>query len=249
VLGDLVAGEQGYTDLKKKLVKSALRPLLFIVVALLLAAHSQALAQRVKQPRDVVAAYRVCNQFQQLLAADLDFDRAYEATFTKDPARRRAIALAEGEFGSADLSRVDDATLITAYKNQMQIVFYTLLLIDPEKNEASLPERIKEIYDRGRPHTTEEFRQFTETLKDDVVQLRTYLNRDPAAAERMRLFKIGLAKSLVVPKNYVVRPLTYYSRGRVLGEKERYYQIDSYSVIREGTEMKIIGFRLLNGLF
>ena len=26
VLGDLVAGEQGYVDLKKKLVKSALRP-------------------------------------------------------------------------------------------------------------------------------------------------------------------------------------------------------------------------------
>ena len=39
VLGDLVAGEQGYTDLKKKLVKSALRPLLFTVanLALLLA--------------------------------------------------------------------------------------------------------------------------------------------------------------------------------------------------------------------
>jgi hypothetical protein len=27
VLGDLVAGEQGYVDLKKKLAKSALRPL------------------------------------------------------------------------------------------------------------------------------------------------------------------------------------------------------------------------------
>jgi len=26
VLGDLVAGEQGYVDLKKKLVKSAFRP-------------------------------------------------------------------------------------------------------------------------------------------------------------------------------------------------------------------------------
>jgi hypothetical protein len=26
VLGDLVAGEQGYVDLKKKLLKSALRP-------------------------------------------------------------------------------------------------------------------------------------------------------------------------------------------------------------------------------
>jgi geranylgeranyl reductase family protein len=249
LLGDLVAGEQGYTDLKKKLVKSALRPLLFIVVALLLAAHAQAQAQRMKQPRDVVEAYRVCNEFQQLLAADLDFDRAYEATFTKDPARRRAIALAEGEFGNADLSSVDDATLITAYKNQMQIVFYTLLVIDPEKNEASLPERIKEIYDRGRPNTTEDFREFTETLKEDVVQLRTYLNRDPAAAERMRLFKNGLAKSIPVPKNYVVNPLTYYSKGRVLSEKKEYYQIDSYSVIREGSEMKIIGVRFFNRLF
>jgi hypothetical protein len=133
--------------------------------------------------------------------------------------------------------------------NQMQIVFKTLLLIDPEKTEASLPERIKEIYDRGRPNTTEEFREFTETLKDDVVQLRTYLDRDPAAAERMRLFKIGLAKSILVPKNYVVKPLTYYSKGRVLSEKKEYYQIDSYSVIREGSEMKIIGVRFFNRLF
>ena len=249
LLGDLVAGEQGYTDLKKKLVKSALRPILFILVALLLAANSQVLAQRVKQPRDVVEAYRVCRQFQQSLAADLDFDRAYEATFTKDPARRRAIALAEGEFGNVDLTGVDDATLIAAYKNQMQIVFYTLLLIDPDKRDDSLPERIDEIYSRGRPNTIEDFRLFTETLKEDVVQLRTYLNRDPAAAERMRLFKIGLAKSLPVPKNYVVKPLTYYSKGRVLGGEDKYYQIDSYSVIREGSEMKIIGFRFFNRLF
>ena len=249
VLGDLVAGEQGYVDLKKKLVKSALRPVLFIVVALLLAAQSQALAQRVKQSRDVAEAYRVCKQFQQLLAADLDFDRAYEATFTKNPARRRAIALAEGEFGNVDLTGVDDATLIKAYKNQMQIVFYTLLLIDPDKRDDSLPERIDEIYSRGRPNTIEDFRLFTETLKEDVVQLRTYLNRDPAAAERMRLFKIGLAKSLPMPKNYVVKPLTYYSKGRVLGGEEKYYQIDSYSVIREGSEMKIIGVRFFNRLF
>ena len=249
VLGDLVAGEQGYTDLKKKLVKSALRPVLFIVVALLLAAQSQAFAQRVKQPREVVEAYRVCRQFQQLMAADLDFDRAFEATFTKDPARRRAIALAEGEFGNADLSKVDDATLITAYKNQTQILFYTLLLIDPDKRDDSLPERVDEIYSRGRPNTTDEFLLFTETLKEDVVVLRTYLQQDPAAAERMRLFKIGLAKSLPVPKNYVVRPLTYYSKGRVLAAKEPYYQIDSYSVIREGSEMKIIGIRFFNSLF
>jgi hypothetical protein len=249
VLGDLVAGEQGYTDLKKKLVKSALRPLLFIVMALLLAVQSEALAQKIKQPRDVVAAYRVCNQFQELLAADLDFDRAYEGTFTKDPARRRAIALAEGEFGDVDFTTVDDATLVTAYKNQMQIFFYTLLLIDPDKSDASLPEPIKEIYSRGRPKTPEDFRLFTEMLKEDVVQLRTYLNRDPAAAERMQNFKSALAKPLRVPKNFVVRPLTFYSKGRVLGGKERYYQIDSYSVIREGSEMKIIGIRFFNRLF
>jgi geranylgeranyl reductase family protein len=103
VLGDLVAGEQGYTDLKKKLAKSALRPLLFVVACLLLlmSSQSQARGQRVKQSPEVVEAYRVCNEFQQLLAEDLNFDRAFEASFTKDPKRRREIAIAEGEFGSA----------------------------------------------------------------------------------------------------------------------------------------------------
>jgi hypothetical protein len=148
-----------------------------------------------------------------------------------------------------DFTTVDDATLVTAYKNQMQIFFYTLLLIDPDKSDASLPEPIKEIYSRGRPKTPEDFRLFTEMLKEDVVQLRTYLNRDPAAAERMQNFKSALAKPLRVPKNFVVRPLTFYSKGRVLGGKERYYQIDSYSVIREGSEMKIIGIRFFNRLF
>ncbi|MCA1578389.1 MAG: NAD(P)/FAD-dependent oxidoreductase [Acidobacteria bacterium] len=244
VLGSLVAGEQGYTDLKKKLVKSALRPILFIVVALLLAAQSQALAQKVKQPPEVLAAYRVVHRFQELLAADLEFDRAYEATFPKDPARRRAIAIAEGEFGDVDFTKVDDATLITAYKNQMQLLFYTLLLIDPDKSEASLPERIKEIHSRGLPNTPEDFRLFAETLKEDVVELRMYLNREPAAARRLRLFKLVLAKPVIPPANYVVKPLTSYSKGKVLGQNERYYEIErAYSVIREGSEMKIIGLR------
>ncbi|HVF22992.1 MAG TPA: NAD(P)/FAD-dependent oxidoreductase [Pyrinomonadaceae bacterium] len=243
VLGDLVAGEQGYTDLKKKLVKSALRPVLFIVVALLLAAQSQALAQKVKQPAEVLAAYGVVNQFQELLSADLDFDRAYEATFPKDPVRRRAIAIAEGEFGDVDFTKVDDATLITAYKNQMQLLFFTLLLIDPDKSEASLPPRITEIHSRGLPNTPEDFRLFAETLKEDVAELRAYLNREPAAARRLRLFKLVLAKPVIPPANYVIKPLTSYSRGKVLGQNEPYYQIDAYSVIREGSEMKIIGLR------
>lgn len=245
VLGELVAGEQGYVDLKKKLVKSALRPLLFFVLGLtlLLTGQSQALAQKVKQPKDVIEAYQVCNRFQQLMAEDLDFDRAFEATFTKDPARRRAIAIAEGEFGDLDLTSVDDATLVAVYKNQTQLLFLTLLLIDENKAEASLPARIKQIYDGGRPLTIEEFRLHVDMLKQDVAELRTYLNSDPAAVQRIRNFKSMLTKPIEVPKKYVIKPTTYYSKGRVLSDKEEYYQIEDYAVIREGSEMRIIGIR------
>jgi geranylgeranyl reductase family protein len=249
VLGELVAGEQGYTDLKKKLVKSALRPLVFIVLALLLAAQSPVSAQKVRQPKEVLEAYRVCTRFQQLFAQDLDFDRAYEETFTKDPARRRAIAIAEGDFGDVDFTNVDDATLITAYKNQVQILFFTLLLIDPDKSDASLPPRINEIYSRGRPRTTEGFLLFTGMLKEDVVVLRAYLNSDPAAVERIRRFKEALLKAVEVPKTHVVKPITSYSKGRVLGPDDPYYRIGDYAVIREGSEMKIIGIRFFSRLF
>lgn len=251
VLGELVAGEQGYTDLKKKLMKSALRPLLFFMLGLTLlwAGQAQALAQKVKQPKDVIEAYQVVNRFQQLMAEDLDFDRAFEATFTKDPARRRAIAIAEGEFGDLDLSSVDDETLVTVYKNEMQVLFFTLLLIDEKKSDTSLPDRIKEIYDHGRPRNLEEVRLHADLLKQDVVELRTYLNEDPAAAQRIRSFKSTLTKPIEVPQNYVVKPTTYYSRGRVLDQNAEYYQIDNYAVIREGSEMRIIGIRFFSRLF
>lgn len=251
MLGELVAGDQGYTDLKKKLVKSALRPLLFFVLGLtlLFAGQSQARAQKVKQPEDVIEAYQVVNRFQQLMAADLDFDRAFEATFTKDPARRRAIALAEGEFGDLDLASVDDATLVTVYKNQTQLLFLTLLLIDENKREASLPKRIKDIYDRGKAHTIEEFRLYVDLLKQDIAELRNYLTNDPAAAQRLRNFKSMLTKPIEAPRNYVVRPITFHSKGRVLDPNAEYYQIGDYAVIREGSEMRIIGIRFFSRLF
>jgi hypothetical protein len=178
-----------------------------------------------------------------MMTADLDFDRAYEATFTKDPARRRAIAIAGGDFGNVDFTKVDDATIITAYKNRMQTAFFTMLLIDPDKSDASLPPRINEIYDRGTPSTPEDFRLFADMLKEDVAELRAYLTRDAAAAQRMQLFKTALAKPLVPPTTYIVKPLTSYSEGRVLGQKDEYYQIEAYAVIREGSDMKIIGLR------
>jgi hypothetical protein len=214
----------------------------------LVLAHTHVFAQRVKpnvkQPREVIEAYRVVNRFNQLMAEDLDFDRAFEATFPKDPARRRAIAIAEGEFGNLDLTSVDDATLITAFKNEMQILFLTLLLIDEQK--TALPARIEEIYSHGRARNLDEFRLHTEMLKQDVAELRNYLNNDPAAARRVQNFKLALTKPLEVPQKYVVKPTTYYSKGRVLSDKEEYYQIENYAVIREGAEMKIIGIRFFS---
>ena len=92
-------------------------------------------AQRVRQPRDVIEAYRVCQRYQTLLAENIDFDRAFEATFTKDASRRREIAITEGEFGDLDLVKVDDATLIKAFKARMQILYLMLPLASPDSNE------------------------------------------------------------------------------------------------------------------
>jgi geranylgeranyl reductase family protein len=248
VLGDLVAGEQGYTNLKKKLLKSALLPV--FVIAMFAALTTTAVAQKVRQSREVIEAYRVCNEFQRLLAPDLDFDRAFEATFAKDPKRRREIALAEGEFGSADFSKVDDATLVDAFKSRMQILFLMFPLIGPDTKEDEqrfFPPPIQEIFERGHPRTTEEFVLFAVQLTRDVANLKTHLNqlaqRDPAVAERLRAYKANLAKPLKVPQNYLIKPTTYYSKGRVLDNNEQYYQIEDYSVIREGGAMKIIGIR------
>src|SRR5689334_18117148 len=119
-----------------------------------------AAAQRVRQPRDVIEAYRVCQQFQTLLAQDLDFERAFEATFTKNAARRREISIYEGDFGDLNLKRIDDATLLKAFKARMQIVYLMLPLASPDSNEEEalfFPPAIKAVFDRKPPQTSEEF--------------------------------------------------------------------------------------------
>jgi hypothetical protein len=107
-----------------------------IILVCATAALGQKSARPTRQPREVVEAYRVCERFQTLLAEDLDFNRAYEATFTKNVSRRREIAITEGEFGAGDLASVDDATLIDAFKSRMQILYLMLPLASPE-NEGS----------------------------------------------------------------------------------------------------------------
>ncbi len=212
-------------------------------------------AQRVRQPREVVDAYRVCRQFQTLMGQDLDFDRAFEATFTKNGSRRREIAIYEGEFGDLDLTKVDDATLLNAFKARMQIVYLMLPLASPDSNEDEalfFPPAIKAIFERKPPPTAEEFPTYSQQLQRDATEFRAHLNqlaaRNPRVAERVRQFKQDLLQTPKLPASKV-EPLTSYSKGHVLAPNEKYYQIGDYAVIREGTQMKIIGIRFFSRLF
>ena len=214
-----------------------------------------ATAQRVRQPREVVEAYRVCQRFQTFLAEDLDFDRAFEATFTKNASRRREIAITEGEFGDVDLAKIDDAILIKAFKARMQILYLMLPLASPDSNEEEVlffPPQIKAIFERKTPPTPEEFPEYEQQLQRDATSFRTHLNqlasRYPRVAERVRKFKLELSNMPKLPASKV-EPLTSYSKGRVLGPNEKYYQIGDYALIREGTRMKIIGIRFFSRLF
>ena len=212
-------------------------------------------AQNMRQPRDVIEAYRVCQRYQTLMAENLDFDRAFEATFTKDASRRREIAIAEGEFGDVDLAKVDDATLIKAFKARMQILYLMLPLASPGSDEEEalfFPPQIKAIFERKPPPIAEEFPAYAQQLQRDATAFRTHLNelaaRYPRVAERVRKFKLELSKTPKLPTGKV-EPLTSYSKGHVLGPDEKYYQIGDYAVIREGTQMKIIGIRFFSRLF
>ena len=219
---------------------------------LIVAVFANAYGQSVKQPREVIEAYRVCEEFQRLFAEDLDFDRAFEATFTKDPRRRRELAIAESELGHiADLDRIDDATLIGIYKNQSQLLFPLLILIDAKSHIARsvlLPPHIEAIYDRGRVKAKDAqgLRDYAEQLKRDVIDVRSHIDQlvtnYPAFALRVQEFKKAFLRELK-PPDHVLKPLTAYSKGKVLDLKEEYYQIKEYSVIREKGEMKIVGMR------
>jgi len=213
------------------------------------------IAQRARQPREVIDAYRVWQQFQTLMAENLDFDRAFEATFTKDASRRREIAITEGEFGDVDLAKIDDATLIKAFKARMQILYLMLPLASPDSNEEEtlfFPPEIKAIFERKPPPAATEFPAYAQQVEHDATNFRTHLNqlasRYPRVAERVRKFKLDLSKTPKLPASRV-QPLTSYSKGHVLGPDEKYYQIGDYAVIREGKQMKIIGIRFFSRLF
>ena len=208
-----------------------------------------------RQRKDVIDAIRVCNQFQTLLAENLDFDRAFEATFARNPARRREIAITEGEFDGDSLANVDTATLVDAFKNRMQLLFLMMPLFSPDSTEDQLtffPPNLKPILDRKPPEAASEFPAYALQLKRDVADFRAHLDqltqRYPSVAARIRDFKQTLTTKIEPPKD-TVKPMTAYSRGHVLDVREKYYRIGDYAVIREGTQMKIIGIRFFSRLF
>jgi hypothetical protein len=199
----------------------------------------QSSSERVVQPPEVIEAYRVCRQFQTLMLENLDFDRAFEATFAKDAKRRREIAITEGEFGVVDLTSVDDASLISAFKSRMEIFYLMLPLASPQDDEAKVffPPRVKKIIDRKPSSDPKKFRAYSLQLKRDAAYLHAHLERlarqDRSVAERIREFKEGLSGKLE-PPHHLVEPMTAYSRGRVLGLDEPYYRINEFAVIRRG---------------
>lgn len=232
----------------------AIRRLLFPL--LLLSVSAPAVVAQVKQPREVIDAYRVCNEFQSLLSRDLDFSRAFESTFAKSLKRRRAIALRDGEF-DGDLTSVDSITLIRAYKARMQLIYLMLPLASPDSNEQELlffPPEIKALFKRQPPESTSAFSAYAAQLENDATTFRAHLNRlaalYPDVAERIREFKTQtLSVKLSPPERRVVTPLYGPGGGRAVRDREPYYEFDGYTVVREGKQMKIVSIRFFTRLF
>ena len=227
----------------------------FLSIFVCLFAATNALAQSrakpVKQPPEVIEAYRVCNEFQRLVAETFDFDRAFEATFTKDLGRRREIAIAEGEHGEGDLSQVDTDTVVGIYKDQAQLLILLLPLLfaggDQDKAEL-VPPAIEAIFDRKPPNDSQQLQEYASQLERGIPALRAHVQklaeRNSSVAKNIQEYKKYLLKP-VKPPNQVVKPLTGYSKGRVLRPEEKYYQIDDCAVLREDGQMRLIGYTFL----
>ena len=229
---------------------------LFCISTVILASTNPLSAQ-VKQSKDVLEAYAVCNQFQTTLSKDLNFSDAFEATFAADMKRRREIALRDGEFGGADFSSVDSETLVSAYKNRMQLVYLMLPLAGPtdyEEEALFFPPEINAIFKRATPQSASDFPAYASQLESDVLKFRTHLTdlaaRNPRVAVRLSQFKHDvLAGKLVPPKTRRVSPERGSYSAHAVWDGEPYYEFDGYTVVKEGNQMKIVSIRFFTRLF
>jgi hypothetical protein len=210
---------------------------------------AQSTSRPVKQPREVVEAYQVCAEFRRLLAEDLDFDRAFEATFTKDPARRRELAITESELDREVVAQLDDLTLVGFYKDltQFLVLLLPLLAVENVDKEELYPPAFEKRFSQ-RPKDLEAAKVFSVQLKRDVADFRLHVNKlaakYPSVAEAIATYRKHFLTPLV-PPNHIVEPMTGYSKGRVLRLDEPYYRIDDCAVIREDGQMRLIGHTFL----
>jgi hypothetical protein len=230
---------------------------LIVVVGVLGQTRSKSAKQPrpVKQPPEVVEAYRLCNDFQRLLAENFDFERAFEATFTKDPARRREVAIAEAEHGDGDLSQVDTDTVVGIYKSAAQLLILMLPLMFAEGVDAKaelFPPPFEAMFERKPPNDPQQLPAYAAELKRAIPAFRAHVekvaDKNSSVAKNIQEYKAHLLKP-VEPPNRVVKPMTGYSKGRVLRPDEKYYQIDDCAVIREGGQMRLIGYTFLKMRF
>jgi len=211
---------------------------------------------QVEQPPDVVEAYAVCREFQRVLAEDLDFDSAFEATFVKSPSRRLAIAMSDGEFGDQDFAELDGKLLIRAYKLRMELLYLMMPLAGPSDAEQAefFPPEIKAIFQREPGPGKKVFENYVLQLDADVKTFRTHLEnlarRNPLVAERIRSFKAEADSPRFVPPidHKIEAQTAYFGRGQVLKD-EAYYEIESYRVVKEDGKMRIVGLRFFTRMF
>ena len=229
-------------------MRKRLSILIVCLITAVTGVSDQPRSKQVKQPREVLEAYRVCSDFQHLLAENFDFDRAFEATFVKDPARRREVAIAEADHGDGDLTQVNSATVVDIYKAQSQMLILALPLLFVDGNEAPktelFPPRFEQPFKR-RPQNDQELLAYAAQLKRDVTDFRAHVEKlattKTAVANNIAEYRKHLLKPLV-PPNRVVKPLTAYSKGNVLPVNAKYYQIEDCAVIREDGQMRLIGY-------
>jgi len=212
--------------------------------------------RRMEQSPEVLEAYRLCNTFQRVMAEDLDFDRAYEATFPKGRTLRRAIAIAEGEFGLEDYSSVDDELLIRAYKLRMQIFYLLLPLAGPSDEEEKLffPPKMRELLERRPPAEPVEFPAFVRQLEKDATVFRNHVRRlsanNHSVVDRINQFKsVELSANLTPPADHIVESGLGYYRTAVLGSDVPYYQIGCFVVALENGQMRIFDIKFFTRLF
>ena len=228
-----------------------------MLATILSTAFGQRRSRSVKQPAAAIQAYEVCKQFQRTLSEQLDFSAAFESTFVRDLARRKAIAIKDGEFGDINLDTVEDSIVIRAYKSRMQMMYLLLPLVSPGSDEEAakfFPLEIRQSLQRKSPNSPEDFPAFAAQLEQDATNFRNHIERlaqqYPEVATRIRTFKADLiADKFQLPAKTVVRPLRYSGGGDVLREGESYYQIEGYTVVGEHGRMKLAGIRFFTRLF